>query len=42
MLSHDNFTWDAESVAECVGVGKANESLVSFLPLSHVAAQVMA
>ncbi|GFG35279.1 hypothetical protein Cfor_01340, partial [Coptotermes formosanus] len=41
MLSHDNFTWDAESVAECVGVGKANESLVSFLPLSHVAAQIL-
>jgi long-chain-fatty-acid--CoA ligase ACSBG len=42
MLSHDNFTWDAEAITEYMQVGKANEVLVSFLPLSHVAAQVMA
>jgi long-chain-fatty-acid--CoA ligase ACSBG len=40
MLSHDNFTWDAEAIAQYMGVSKANEVLVSFLPLSHVAAQV--
>jgi len=42
MLSHDNFTWDAEAIAEYMKVNKANEILVTFLPLSHVAAQVMA
>jgi long-chain-fatty-acid--CoA ligase ACSBG len=42
MLSHDNFTWDAEAIVEYMKVGKATEILVSFLPLSHVAAQVMA
>jgi len=42
MLSHDNFTWDAEAIAEYMKVGRATEIIVSFLPLSHVAAQVMA
>lgn len=40
MLSHDNFTWDAETIAQYMGVSKGTEVLVSFLPLSHVAAQV--
>jgi long-chain-fatty-acid--CoA ligase ACSBG len=40
MLSHDNFTWDAEAIAQYMGVSRASEAIVSFLPLSHVAAQV--
>jgi long-chain-fatty-acid--CoA ligase ACSBG len=40
MLSHDNFTWDAETIAEYMEVRKTGEVIVSFLPLSHVAAQV--
>jgi long-chain-fatty-acid--CoA ligase ACSBG len=40
MLSHDNFTWDAEAIAEYMEVRKTGEVIVSFLPLSHVAAQV--
>lgn len=42
MLSHDNFTWDAYCFTvhlENLQMGK--ESLVSFLPLSHVAAQIV-
>jgi long-chain-fatty-acid--CoA ligase ACSBG len=42
MLSHDNYTWDAEAIAQHMRVVRAAEVLVSFLPLSHVAAQVMA
>ncbi|PNF24131.1 Long-chain-fatty-acid--CoA ligase ACSBG2 [Cryptotermes secundus] len=41
MLSHDNFTWDAKTIAQYMGVSKGNEVLVSFLPLSHVAAQIL-
>jgi long-subunit acyl-CoA synthetase (AMP-forming) len=41
MLSHDNFTWNAEALVEYMEVGRASEAVVSFLPLSHVAAQVM-
>jgi long-chain-fatty-acid--CoA ligase ACSBG len=40
MLSHDNFTWNAETIAQYMGVSRASEVIVSFLPLSHVAAQV--
>lgn len=42
MLSHDNFTWDAYSVTvhlDNLQMGK--EVLVSYLPLSHVAAQIV-
>ncbi|XP_028156254.1 long-chain-fatty-acid--CoA ligase ACSBG2 isoform X2 [Ostrinia furnacalis] len=43
MLSHDNLTWDAHSISERVGNIQCpdSERLVSFLPLSHVAAQVV-
>ncbi|XP_049881435.1 long-chain-fatty-acid--CoA ligase ACSBG2-like isoform X2 [Pectinophora gossypiella] len=42
MLSHDNLTWDAHSIGERVGdVQPTQERMVSFLPLSHVAAQVV-
>lgn len=42
MLSHDNFTWDAYSFTvhlDNLQMGK--EVLVSYLPLSHVAAQIV-
>ncbi|OQS07058.1 long-chain-fatty-acid-CoA ligase [Thraustotheca clavata] len=44
MLSHDNITWTVYSTVQTYGrVGvhfSNNESLVSFLPLSHIAAQL--
>ncbi|CAH2989358.1 unnamed protein product [Chilo suppressalis] len=42
MLSHDNLIWDAHSIATRVGDMQPDlERMVSFLPLSHVAAQVV-
>ncbi|CAK1602054.1 unnamed protein product [Parnassius mnemosyne] len=42
MLSHDNLTWDAFSISERVRDLKPTvDRLISFLPLSHVAAQVV-
>ncbi|KAI5640586.1 AMP-binding enzyme domain-containing protein [Phthorimaea operculella] len=42
MLTHDNLTWDAYSISERVATLQPGvERLVSFLPLSHVAAQVV-
>lgn len=42
MLSHDNLTWDAFTIGERVrDLQPTRERLVSFLPLSHVAAQVV-
>lgn len=41
MLSHDNLTWDADSVADYMEVTKTKEIIVSFLPLSHIAAQIL-
>lgn len=42
MLSHDNFTWDAYSFTVFVdGLQMGKEVLVSYLPLSHVAAQII-
>ncbi|XP_061751564.1 long-chain-fatty-acid--CoA ligase ACSBG2-like isoform X2 [Nerophis ophidion] len=40
MLSHDNLTWTAERAGIEVNLKYAEESVVSYLPLSHVAAQV--
>jgi long-chain-fatty-acid--CoA ligase ACSBG len=40
MLSHDNLIWGAHSVTERVGFIPGDEVIVSYLPLSHVAAQV--
>ncbi|XP_067017003.1 long-chain-fatty-acid--CoA ligase ACSBG2-like [Acropora muricata] len=40
MLSHDNITWSADAtVREIHGGEKGPETCVSFLPLSHIAAQ---
>lgn len=42
MLSHDNFTWDAYSFTVYVdNLQMGKETLVSYLPLSHVAAQII-
>ncbi|KAG5887359.1 hypothetical protein JTB14_018374 [Gonioctena quinquepunctata] len=42
MLSHDNFTWDALAVVERLRIQRGSEQvLVSYLPLSHVAAQTV-
>uniref|UniRef100_A0A7N8WTX3 long-chain-fatty-acid--CoA ligase n=1 Tax=Mastacembelus armatus TaxID=205130 RepID=A0A7N8WTX3_9TELE len=40
MLSHDNLTWTARSAAAIVNTVSGEEKVVSYLPLSHVAAQV--
>lgn len=40
MLSHDNLVSGAQAVCETMGLRHAEESLVSYLPLSHIAAQV--
>lgn len=41
MLSHDNLVHDAQVIFERVRFVERQEIIVSFLPLSHVAAQVM-
>ncbi|KAK9702802.1 AMP-binding enzyme [Popillia japonica] len=41
MLSHDNLTWDAIAISERLDLKDGVEVLVSYLPLSHVAAQVV-
>lgn len=44
MLSHDNITWTARAGGEYVGLRKPydfQEVVVSYLPLSHVAAQMI-
>ncbi len=40
MITHDNITWTATSIAEALGIGSDAE-IVSFLPLSHIAAQLV-
>ena len=40
MMSHDNLTWMAKKVCTYLGV-TSNDSLVSYLPLSHSAAQMV-
>lgn len=40
LLSHDNYTWTAAVMIEASGIREKNEQSVSYLPLSHVAAQV--
>jgi long-subunit acyl-CoA synthetase (AMP-forming) len=39
MLSHDNLTWTAHAAIGLIG-GKADDQVVSYLPLSHIAEQV--
>jgi long-subunit acyl-CoA synthetase (AMP-forming) len=40
MLSHDNLVWTAQVVASTVGV-RAGDVILSYLPLSHVAEQLL-
>lgn len=40
MMSHDNLTWTAYSVTQLIETNYGNEHIVSYLPLSHVAAQL--
>ncbi len=40
MLTHDNLIWTSETVTTSAGV-KETDSVVSYLPLSHIAEQVM-
>lgn len=41
MLSHDNLTFDAKSIKNAVKFNDKSEIIISYLPLSHVAAQVV-
>ncbi|XP_041856454.1 long-chain-fatty-acid--CoA ligase ACSBG2-like [Melanotaenia boesemani] len=41
MLSHDNLTWTAHTAANLMNASYGVEVLVSYLPLSHVAAQMV-
>ncbi|KAM9360186.1 long-chain-fatty-acid--CoA ligase ACSBG2-like [Symphorus nematophorus] len=41
MLSHDNVTWTARTALAVVDIKPAEEVIVSYLPLSHVAAQLL-
>lgn len=41
MLSHDNVTFNAKAIGDRLpGMVVGNETLISYLPLSHIAAQV--
>ncbi|XP_060763020.1 long-chain-fatty-acid--CoA ligase ACSBG2-like isoform X2 [Neoarius graeffei] len=40
MLSHDNITWITTAVGSTISLNNGQESVVSYLPLSHVAAQL--
>ena len=44
MISHDNLTWTSRTTLDHVaetGWGNGDESLISYLPLSHIAAQLL-
>ncbi|XP_018871793.3 long-chain-fatty-acid--CoA ligase ACSBG2 isoform X1 [Gorilla gorilla gorilla] len=41
MLSHDNITWMAGAVTKDFKLTEKHEMVVSYLPLSHIAAQMM-
>ncbi|XP_056275346.1 long-chain-fatty-acid--CoA ligase ACSBG2-like [Pseudoliparis swirei] len=41
MLSHDNVTWTVRTAAAMLDLKYAEEVMVSYLPLSHVAAQLV-
>ncbi len=40
MLSHDNLTWTANAAAGLVS-GKSTDEVISYLPLSHIAEQIV-
>ncbi|KAK9522257.1 hypothetical protein VZT92_018734 [Zoarces viviparus] len=41
MLSHDNLTWTVHTASSMLNLKRAEEVVVSYLPLSHVAAQLV-
>ncbi|CAK9293851.1 unnamed protein product [Gordionus sp. m RMFG-2023] len=41
MISHDNITWTARQVAKMIKYRVCEEILLSYLPLGHVAAQIV-
>ncbi|XP_070760160.1 long-chain-fatty-acid--CoA ligase ACSBG2-like [Enoplosus armatus] len=41
MLSHDNLTWTANTAGSMLNICHGDEVVVSYLPLSHVAAQLL-
>ncbi|XP_052277987.1 long-chain-fatty-acid--CoA ligase ACSBG2-like isoform X2 [Dreissena polymorpha] len=41
MLSHDNYTWTADMVCKQLKLNFGKEIGISFLPLSHIAAQML-
>lgn len=41
MISHDNITWTASSIADMLRLKAGREAGVSYLPLSHIAAQML-
>lgn len=41
MISHDNYTWTSSTALKRYNLEFGKEKLVSFLPLSHVAAQII-
>jgi len=41
MISHDNYTWTANYFLSEYNIGFGCERVVSYLPLSHVAAQII-
>jgi len=41
MLSHDNITFTARAAGKAAQLGMAEDRLISYLPLSHIAAQIM-
>lgn len=40
MLSHDNLVHDAQMLISTLQVNETSDTIISYLPLSHVAAQV--
>lgn len=41
MISHDNLTWTARQTVEMLQLGRVPEHVISYLPLSHIAAQMV-
>jgi len=41
MMSHDNLVWGAKNILKSSGLPVMNHRIVSYLPLSHVAAQML-
>ena len=40
LLSQDNITWTCASAVECYSLQEGEETMISYLPVSHIVAQV--